>query len=185
MPESDARSFGLGTVSLFNTSWDRGPRQYLFGDKYHTASMLDRDHSLREFLTKIDALTCPPSEDLLLTIRTETLSYLNYVKIRVQELCESGGGRPGLPVLMSLTISVDVKHIEPCLGIGQRLSLICQLTSEDMKLYFIACENISLTFHSRRLFIKRRALGNTKGGLTRTRKRERDDEERRKWQFWK
>ena len=26
---------------------------------------------------------------------------------RVQELCESGGGRPGLPVLMSLTVSVD------------------------------------------------------------------------------
>ena len=29
---------------------------------------------------------------------------------RVQELCESRGGRPGLPVLMSLTISVDVKQ---------------------------------------------------------------------------
>ena len=29
---------------------------------------------------------------------------------RVQELCESGGGRPGLPVLMSLTVSVDVKQ---------------------------------------------------------------------------
>ena len=29
---------------------------------------------------------------------------------RVQELCESGGGRPGLPVLMSLMVSVDVKQ---------------------------------------------------------------------------
>ena len=29
---------------------------------------------------------------------------------RVQELCESGGGRPGLSVLMSLTVSVDVKQ---------------------------------------------------------------------------
>ena len=29
---------------------------------------------------------------------------------RVQELCESRGGRPGLPVLMSLTVSVDVKQ---------------------------------------------------------------------------
>ena len=29
---------------------------------------------------------------------------------RVQELCESGGGRPGLCVLMSLTVSVDVKQ---------------------------------------------------------------------------
>ena len=30
--------------------------------------------------------------------------------IRVQELSESRGGRPGLPVLMSITVSVDVKH---------------------------------------------------------------------------
>ena len=29
---------------------------------------------------------------------------------RVQELCESRGGRPGLSVLMSLMVSVDVKH---------------------------------------------------------------------------
>ena len=27
----------------------------------------------------------------------------------VQELCESRGGRPGLPVLTSLLVSVDVK----------------------------------------------------------------------------
>ena len=32
------------------------------------------------------------------------------VSIRVQELCESRGGRPGLSVLMSLTVSVDVKQ---------------------------------------------------------------------------
>ena len=29
---------------------------------------------------------------------------------RVQELCESQGGRPGLSVLMSLTVSMDVKQ---------------------------------------------------------------------------
>ena len=29
---------------------------------------------------------------------------------RVQEVCESRGGRPGLSVLMSLTVSVDVKQ---------------------------------------------------------------------------
>ena len=29
---------------------------------------------------------------------------------RVQELCESRGGRPGLSILMSLTVSVDVKQ---------------------------------------------------------------------------
>ena len=31
------------------------------------------------------------------------------LQIRVQEPCESRGGRPGLSVLMSLTVSVDVK----------------------------------------------------------------------------
>ena len=30
-------------------------------------------------------------------------------KVIVQELCESRGGRPGLSVLMSLLVSVDVK----------------------------------------------------------------------------
>ena len=30
--------------------------------------------------------------------------------IIVQELCESRGGRPGLSVLTSLMVSVDVKH---------------------------------------------------------------------------
>ena len=29
---------------------------------------------------------------------------------RVQELCKSQGGRPGLSILMSLTVSVDVKQ---------------------------------------------------------------------------
>ena len=29
---------------------------------------------------------------------------------RVQELCESRGGRPGFPVRMSLMVSVDVKQ---------------------------------------------------------------------------
>ena len=31
-------------------------------------------------------------------------------RIRIQELCESGGGRPGLPVPNKPTVSVDVKH---------------------------------------------------------------------------
>ena len=30
--------------------------------------------------------------------------------VRVQELCESRGGRPGLSILTSLTVSVDVKQ---------------------------------------------------------------------------
>ena len=32
------------------------------------------------------------------------------VCVRVQELCESRGGRPGLSVLTSLTVSADVKQ---------------------------------------------------------------------------
>ena len=33
----------------------------------------------------------------------------NSIVTAVQELCESRGGRPGLPVLTSLLVSVDVK----------------------------------------------------------------------------
>ena len=32
------------------------------------------------------------------------------INFRVQELCESRGGRPGLSVLTSLTVSVDVNQ---------------------------------------------------------------------------
>ena len=50
------------------------------------------------------------------------------------KLCESRGGRPGLSVLTSLLVSMDVKlYWKPCFGIGLSLSLICQLTSEDIK----------------------------------------------------
>ena len=62
----------------------------------------------------------------------------NHTGFIVQELCESRGGRPGLSVLTSLLVSVDVKNfIAPCFGIGHNLSLICQLTSEDIKHHFI------------------------------------------------
>ena len=36
--------------------------------------------------------------------------YVMDLVIRVQELGESQGGRPGLPILMSLMVSVDVKQ---------------------------------------------------------------------------
>ena len=58
----------------------------------------------------------------------------------VQELCESRGGRPELSVLTSLLVSVDVNlfsYIEPCFSIGLSLSLICQLTSEDIKQHYL------------------------------------------------
>ena len=32
------------------------------------------------------------------------------MRVRVQDLCESRGGRPGLSVLTSLMVSVDVKQ---------------------------------------------------------------------------
>ena len=42
---------------------------------------------------------------------TQIISDVSFITDhRVQELCESRGGRPGLPVLMSLMVSVDVKQ---------------------------------------------------------------------------
>ena len=34
----------------------------------------------------------------------------SFISLRVQELCKSRGGRPGLSVLISLTVSVDAKQ---------------------------------------------------------------------------
>ena len=42
--------------------------------------------------------------------RVLSIEDIIYLETRVQELCESRGGRPGLPVLMSLMVSVDVKQ---------------------------------------------------------------------------
>ena len=52
----------------------------------------------------------------------------------VQELCESRGGRPGLSVVTRLLVSVDVKLY---FGIGLSLSLIRQVTSEDIKQHYL------------------------------------------------
>ena len=38
------------------------------------------------------------------------LMYPQVIRFIVQELCESRGGRPGLSVLTSLLVSVDVKN---------------------------------------------------------------------------
>ena len=50
--------------------------------------------------------------------------------VRVQELCESRGGRPGLPVLMNLTmVSVDVNRVqELCESRGGRPGLPVQMS---------------------------------------------------------
>ena len=57
--------------------------------------------------------------------------------IIVQELCESWGGRPGLSVLTSLLVSVDVKLYRTMLRHILSLSLICQPTSEDVKQHYL------------------------------------------------
>ena len=47
------------------------------------------------------------------TLRSTNCKYwftTSFLQHRVQELCESRGGRPGLSVLTSLTVSVDVKQ---------------------------------------------------------------------------
>ena len=41
-------------------------------------------------------------------IKTELPEYCE--RVRVQELCESRGGRPGLSVLTNFMVSVDVKQ---------------------------------------------------------------------------
>ena len=43
---------------------------------------------------------------------------------RVQELCESQGGRPRVSVLMSLSVSVDESNTGPCFGIGHSLNTL-------------------------------------------------------------
>ena len=56
----------------------------------------------------------------------------------IQELCESWGGRPGLSVLMSLTVSVDVKqHWTMLTHWSQVCPKYVNLTSEDIKFYII------------------------------------------------
>ena len=52
------------------------------------------------------------TEDVWLSLcyfRFKTMCHATMVA-RVQELCESRGGCPGLPVLMSFTVSVDAKQ---------------------------------------------------------------------------
>ena len=43
-------------------------------------------------------------------IGSDLAAYRSFSVATVQELCESRGGRPGLSVLTSLLVSVDVKN---------------------------------------------------------------------------
>ena len=76
--------------------------------------------------------------------------------VRVQELCESRGSRPGLPVLMSLMVSVDVKQHWTVLTHWSQFvpnNYVSPTSEEDIKLYVImytcimdgASQNVSVT----------------------------------------
>ena len=51
-----------------------------------------------------DGCTCSTEVDKNLSSNVESCAHI------VQKLCESGGGRPGLSVLTSILVSVDVKN---------------------------------------------------------------------------
>ena len=55
----------------------------------------------------------------------------------VQELCESRGGRPGLRPNESSGFRGRKAILNHASALGHSLSLICQLTSEDIKHHFI------------------------------------------------
>ena len=59
------------------------------------------------------------------------------LRVIVQELCESRGGRPGLSVLTSLLASVDVKFYRTMLRQWSQLVLYMSSTSEDIRHHFI------------------------------------------------
>ena len=66
-------------------------------------------HGRKELLNRASAVvtTCPK---ICQVTSEDTKQHFIQPLLRVQELCESRGDRPGLPVLMSLTVSVDVKQ---------------------------------------------------------------------------
>ena len=83
---SGGDSVALNIISPRSTiSWDLGHRQYLFGDN-----------------SAINTFNQPRRGTV-----TQNLTPHDF---RAKELCESRGGRPGLSVLTSITVSVDVKQ---------------------------------------------------------------------------
>ena len=58
------------------------------------------------FLVSVSSSECPP---VVYCGPGVIVPVVSCVPCIVQELCESGGGRPGLSVLTSLLVSVDVK----------------------------------------------------------------------------
>ena len=65
--------------------------------------------STSEIASKVSCCQCSPSVKVCEKSEYKRLMQQNSVLLIVQELCESRGGRPGLSVLTSLLVSVDVK----------------------------------------------------------------------------
>ena len=107
----------------------------------HVVSVRDSDDNLGLSLRRSDrVISLSPCFGyrlpgvLLLHFQTHKRFKRTLFMLIVQELCESRGGRPGLSVLTSLLVSVDVKLV----GIGlSRLSLTCQPTSEDIEQHYL------------------------------------------------
>ena len=77
----------------------------------------------------------PSLISLVVSVDVKHHVYLRNRIVRVQELCESRGGRPGLSVITSLTVSVDVKQYLTMLTHWSQLvpNNLCQPTSEDIQ----------------------------------------------------
>ena len=105
------RSHRVGKVTAGGLNRDRSILVKFTSYKYKEAMM-----KARRGLNKIDATKIFPDSQwpalpARSTVRVHRL-YINedLTKTRVQELCESRGGRPQLSVLTSLPVSVDVKN---------------------------------------------------------------------------
>ena len=64
---------------------------------------------------------------------------------RAEELCESRGGRPGLPVLMSLTVSVDVEQHSTNVTITCDISAVSLLESGEQRYVKAINNNITVS----------------------------------------
>ena len=95
-------------MTLYRSSQMRKYQQTLNCKRPKTLSALPlRSCNTQQLLraTAKEYMVTRNTKDTLLKLKQK-----NKNCIIVQELCESRGGRPGLPVLMSLTVSVDVKQ---------------------------------------------------------------------------
>ena len=98
----------------------------------------------REVWTSLESDLDPFGDDLeVLWIMSSSLSCAVdgnlkseiQLAVRVQELFESRGGRPGLSVLTSLMVSVDVRRY--WIVLRHWSQFVPNMSTEDMKLYFI------------------------------------------------